>query len=86
MARPKGNVELAARVADLVDEVRATRALAFVHVKGHSGDVGNDAADLYADRGRLGWVTPQWPRVGTSKKNVSTTRYCLRHKRLLSSP
>lgn len=29
---------------------------------GHSGDVGNDAADLYANRGREGWSSPQWAR------------------------
>eukprot|EP00435_Cladocopium_sp_Y103_P060232 s395_g22.t1 len=54
VAQPKSNVALAHKVADLVDAVRATRPLQFRHVKGHSGDYGNDAADKFADLGAAG--------------------------------
>ena len=64
VATPRTNVALAYKVADLVDQVRAIRPLSFCHVDGHSGDVGNDAADLYANRGREGGVSPQWDRWG----------------------
>ena len=62
VATPQSNRELAERVAALVDRVRSVRPLDFRHVKGHSGDVGNDSADLYANRGRMGRVSPQWRR------------------------
>lgn len=62
VAHPKSNIPLAQKVADLVDKVRTTRPLEFWHVKGHSGDYGNDAADKYADLGAAGHCTPQWPR------------------------
>ena len=62
VAQPKSNIALAQKVADLVDEVRVTRPLEFWHVKGHSGDYWNDAADKYADLGAAGNCTPQWAR------------------------
>ena len=61
-AAPKTNHELANKVADLVDKVRENRRLTFRHVKGHSGDVGNDSADKYADLGAKGRSSPQWWR------------------------
>ena len=62
VAVPKSNLALANRVADLVDEVRRLRPLRFRHVKGHSVDVGNDAADMFADKGAQGRSSPQWSR------------------------
>ena len=62
VAHPRTNVALAEKVAALVEEVRAIRPLKFKHVKGHSGDIGNDCADKYADRGAAGRSSPQWKR------------------------
>ena len=47
------NVELANKVADLVDQVRLHRPLWFQHVKGHSNDVGNgnDCANFLLGKG-----------------------------------
>ncbi|CAE7513563.1 rnhA, partial [Symbiodinium pilosum] len=50
-AAPRSNQRLAESVASWVEKVRSVRPLEFRHVKGHSGDVGNDAADKFANRG-----------------------------------
>ncbi|CAE8616179.1 unnamed protein product, partial [Polarella glacialis] len=63
---PTSNMELAERIAQLVEQVRARRPLRFKHVKGHSNDVGNDAADKYADWGSQGRATAQWRRWSTA--------------------
>ncbi|CAE8670872.1 unnamed protein product, partial [Polarella glacialis] len=63
---PTSNMELAERIAQLVEQVRARRPLRFKHVKGHSNDVGNDAADKYADWGSQGRATAQWHRWSTA--------------------
>ena len=61
-AAPRSNQRLAESVASWVEKVRSVRPLEFRHVKGHSGDVGNDAADKFANRGREGHASPQWGR------------------------
>ena len=61
-AAPQTNHTLAEKVANLVEQVRDVRPLYFKHVKGHSHDIGNDAADKYANWGREGRVSCHWSR------------------------
>ena len=63
---PSQNVELANKVADLVDQVRLHRPLWFRHVKGHSNDVGNDFDDFCAGEGAKGFSSPKWERCSAT--------------------
>ena len=59
---PRGYKLWLKKVALRVERVCSVRVVDFRHVKGHSGDHGNDAADLYANLGRSG-RPPQWSRT-----------------------
>ena len=48
------NVQLSARSKQLLATARQRRAVRFLHVKGHSNHVWNDAADALANRGAIG--------------------------------
>ena len=48
------NVQLSARSKQLLATARQRRAVRFLHVKGHSNHVWNDAADALANRGATG--------------------------------
>ena len=52
--RTRANIALAARVQDLLSQVRATREVHFEHVHGHGGNKGNWRADQNAARGAAG--------------------------------
>lgn len=56
--RAHKNILLSARSKELLREVRKTREVRFLHVKGHSGHRWNDAADAAANRGAAGHQTP----------------------------
>jgi len=48
------NRDLAAKCRDLLARVKAERDVSFVHVKGHSGDPGNERADALVQLGMQG--------------------------------
>ena len=52
--RPQGNHELITLCKQLLAAVRLRRAVFFVHVKGHTGDEGNERADSNANKGTRG--------------------------------
>ena len=52
--RPRGNRELILLCQQLLGAVRFRRKVFFVHVKGHTGDTGNERADANADLGTKG--------------------------------
>eukprot|EP00959_Pyramimonas_sp_CCMP1952_P298301 6239652-Pyramimonas_sp.AAC.1 len=52
--KPKTNVALVKVVRKWVRRLQAQGFVVFKHAKGHSGAVGNEAADRRADRGRDG--------------------------------
>ena len=63
---PSQNVELANKVADLVDQVRLHRPLWFRHVKGHSRMMWEICADFFAGEGAKGFSSPQWSATPAS--------------------
>ena len=50
----QSNKYLAAKARTLVQQARNTRNIRFEHIKGHSEDIGNDAADELANKGAKG--------------------------------
>lgn len=83
VAAPHSNKKLTETVATLVEKARDLRPLSFKHVKGHSQDVGNDAADKYANWGREGRVSCHWTRGVTYRQhgNIYKTKTPLQAKR-----
>jgi ribonuclease HI len=58
---PKSNEELAARVAELTENVMERRVVTWEHVYGHTGALDNEIADRAADSGAQGRIS-KWSR------------------------
>lgn len=69
--RAKENLALAKTVQQLLRDVRQRRKVSFKHVKGHSGNPGNDRADKNADLGAQGQLRI-WPRLCKRKREADS--------------
>ena len=88
---PEENVALVFQARAIWQRVSALREISIVHVKGHSGNVGNDHADHLAGKGASGLQTKQsarWLLPFNSPSPVSPlfVDHCWRCGRVFSGP
>ena len=82
------NKALATTCQSLLDAVRRTRTVSFEHVKGHSGDPGNDRADELAGLGcrgqRSGRLAPRQTTIPAASTSVPRRTTSINDKKKLS--